>query len=197
MDEQALIRRCQAGETAAFNELLGGYEGVVYNLARRYFADQAEAADAAQEAMIKIYRHIRDFAGRSSFKTWVYRLTANACLDALRKKKPPVYSLDAPDGGKPVSLAASEPGPEGIAEQAELREILTRLLAALPEKKRTVIILRDIEGLSYEEIAWILGCATGTVKSRLARAREELRRRFLATVYATSLFNSTCPAIRR
>ena len=183
MDEQELIRRCQAGESAAFEGLLGQYEGLVYNLAHRYFGSHSEAADVAQEAMIKIYRRIGEFKGHSSFKTWVYRVVTNTCLDALRKHRYEAVSLDEPaeDGRPALQIPSRGDGPESVLEQEELREILTQLLSTLAEDHRVILILRDLEGLAYEEIAVILGCSLGTVKSRLARAREALRRRFLAS----------------
>ncbi len=182
MDEQALIQRCQAGETAAFEELLGQYEGLIFNLARHYFGAQAEAADVAQEAMLKVFRRIGEFKGHSSFKTWLYRVVTNVCLDALRRNKSVPLSLDElGEEGRPAwQPSSAEQGPESHLEQVELRKILTGLMMTLAEDHRTVLVLRDIEGLAYEEIAGILGCSLGTVKSRLARAREALRRKFLA-----------------
>lgn len=182
MEEQALIQRCQAGETAAFEELLGRYEGLVYNLAHRYFGNQAEACDVAQEAMIKIYRRIGDFRGQSSFKTWLYRVVTNVCLDYLRKRRTAPLSLDelAEENRAAVKVAPPSEDPEASLERAELGEILGGLISTLAKDHRSVLILRDVEGLAYEEIAEILGCSLGTVKSRLARAREALRRRFLA-----------------
>lgn len=183
MDEQELIRRSQAGEMSALEELLGRYEGLVFNLAHRYFGNQAEAADAAQEAMVKIFRRIGEFRGHSAFKTWVYRVTTNVCLDLLRKHRIEPLSLDDSDeAGRPtLQVPSREDNPEEALEQEELREILTQLLATLAEDHRVILVLRDLEGLAYEEIAVILDCSLGTVKSRLARAREALRRRFLAS----------------
>jgi len=187
MDEQELIRRSQAGETAAIEGLLGCYEGLIYNLAHRYFGSQAEAADAAQEAMVKIYRRIGEFKGHSAFKTWVYRVTTNVCLDTLRKHRIEPLSLDDSDeDGRPtLQVPSGGVDPENALEQEELREILTQLLTTLAEDHRVILVLRDLEGLAYEEIAGILGCSLGTVKSRLARAREALRRRFLASPRTT------------
>ena len=182
MDEQALIRRCQAGEMAAFEELLGQYEGLVYNLVHRYFGHATEAADVAQEAMIKIFHRVTEFGARSSFKTWVYRVVTNVCLDSLRRCRKTVLSLDAfeQDGRSRACVPTMAPGPENLLEQAELRAVLQELMRALSPAHRIVLVLRDVEGLAYEEIAAILGCSLGTVKSRLARAREALRREFLA-----------------
>jgi len=182
MDERELIKRAQAGETEAIEELLGLYERLVYNLVHRYFGDRADAADTAQEAMIRIYQRVADFRGQSSFKTWLYRVVTNVCLDALRRRKTDCLSLDETDeDGRPLwQLPSGTDDPEAAMEQSELRGLLTRLLATLAEDHRVIIVLRDIEGLPYEEIAVILGCTLGTVKSRLARAREALRRKFLA-----------------
>ena len=183
MDEQALIRRCQAGEMAAFEELLGQYEGLVYNLVHRYFGNAAEAADVAQEALVKIFRRVIEFKGRSSFKTWVYRVVTNVCLDSLRRCRKTVLSLDEleQDGRSRACVPTMAPGPESLLEQAELRTLLQEIIRTLSSDHRIVLILRDVEGLAYEEIAAILGCSLGTVKSRLARAREALRRAFLTS----------------
>jgi RNA polymerase sigma-70 factor (ECF subfamily) len=183
MDERIVIERCQAGEMDAFDELLGCYEGLVYNLARRYFGNQPEVADIAQDAMIKLFLHIGEFRWRSTFKTWVYRVVTNVCLDHLRQRKAYLVSLDGPneDGRPMLELPEEEPGPEDMAEREQLREILADILRTLPHDHRVILVLRDMEELSYEEIAEVLGCSLGTVKSRLARARDALRRKFLAS----------------
>lgn len=187
MDEQELIRRSQAGEKAAMEELLGRYEGLVYNLTLRYFGDRPEAADAGQEAMIRIYRSLGRFKGESSFKTWVYRVVTNVCLDLLRRQRKRHSSLDELGGDErpfhPLPPAAADP--VEATEREELRAILMQLLGSLAEPYRFVVVLRDLEGLSYEEIASILGCPPGTVKSRLARARAALRRKLLASPRAS------------
>lgn len=185
MDEQELIRRGQAGEREAVEELLGRYEGLVYNLALRYFGDEAEAADAGQEAMLRIYRCLRQFKGGSSFKTWVYRVTTNVCLDLLRRRGARNLSLEETDRGEPLLLSSPGEDPAVYTEQKELGALLLQLLHTLSLPHRLVLVLRDLEGLSYEEIASILGCAPGTVKSRLARARAALRRKFLASPRAS------------
>ncbi|MGE5550383.1 MAG: RNA polymerase sigma factor [Bacteroidota bacterium] len=180
MNEQNLIQRCQAGEAAAFEILLGRYEGLIYNLVRRYFENPVEAEDAAQEAMVKIYRRIGDFRGRASFKTWVYRVVTNVCLDTLRRRPEKCLSLEEIGPGEPPALRAAG-GPEDALEQAELREILAQLLLQMDADQRNILILREIEGLSYDDIASVMGCSLGTMKSRLARAREALGRRYGAS----------------
>ena len=187
MDERELIRRSQAGEKAAVEELLGRYEGLVYNLTLRYFGDRPEAADAGQEAMIRIYRSLGRFKGGSSFKTWVYRVVTNVCLDLLRRQKRRPSSLEELGGDErsfaPFPPAATDPAE--ATEREELRAILLQILGSLAAPYRFVLVLRDLEGLSYEEIASILGCPPGTVKSRLARARAALRRKLLASPRAS------------
>lgn len=182
MDEQELIERSQAGDMAALEQLLGLYEGAIYNLVRRYFGNQSEAADVGQEAMIRVFRKIKEFQGRSSFKTWLYRVVTNVCLDALRKRKNEPLSLDEQDeDGRPVvRVRSAADDPQDALEREELRGILVEMIDGMAKEQRMIIVLRDMEGLSYEEIAAILGCSLGTVKSRLARAREALRRKFLA-----------------
>ncbi|MGQ9779122.1 MAG: RNA polymerase sigma factor [Bacillota bacterium] len=179
MDEQELIRRSQAGEREAIEELLGRYEGLVYNLALRYFGDETEAADAGQEAMLRIYRSLRRFKGGSSFKTWVYRVTTNVCLDLLRRGGRNL-SLEEIARGEPFLSSSFSEDPAVYTEQKELGALLLQLVCTLSLPHRLVLVLRDLEGLSYQEIASVLGCAPGTVKSRLARARAALRRKFLA-----------------
>ncbi|MGE5527928.1 MAG: RNA polymerase sigma factor [Patescibacteria group bacterium] len=186
MDEQALIRSCREGDKAAFEELLGCYEGLVFNLVHRYLGNSPEAADIAQEAMLRLYRRLGEFQGRSAFKTWVYRVVTNVCLDHLRRGGQPQVSLDelAERGVMPESRAAAA-DPEEALEESELRAHLRSLMAGLGPDHRMVLVLRDMEGLAYEEIAAIVGCSLGTVKSRLARAREALRRLFLASPAST------------
>ncbi|NLG84422.1 MAG: sigma-70 family RNA polymerase sigma factor [Firmicutes bacterium] len=181
MDERELIRRSQAGEKEAIEELLGRYEGLVYNLALRYFGEESEAADAGQEAMLRIYRSLPRFKGESSFKTWVYRVTTNVCLDLLRRRERRDLPLLETTAGEPFLAASSFlDDPVAYTEQKELGALLEQLVRTLSLPQRIVLVLRDLEGLSYEEIAFVLGWAPGTIKSRLARARAALRRKFLA-----------------
>lgn len=179
MEEQALIRLCQAGDPNAFETLLATYEKTIYNLTFKYFGNHHDASDVGQEAMVRIFQKIKDFNGNSSFKTWLYRVVVNLCMDELRRRKNQGHSLDElkEQGFEP---AARYDNPEEAAERNEKSTMIWEVLQMLPEEQRAILILKDIEGLEYTEIAYVLGCNIGTVKSRLSRAREAFRKK-LAT----------------
>jgi RNA polymerase sigma-70 factor (ECF subfamily) len=176
LEEQILIKLCQSGDLAAFEVLLGNYEKLVYNLCYHYFGNHGDAADVGQEAMLRIFNKINEFNGKSSFKTWLYRVVTNVCLDELRRRKIKSISLEdiKAQGYEPVTVVS---GPEESLEQQELYQLLIEILAQLSVTHRTILILKDVEGLDYHEIAAVLGCNIGTVKSRLNRARCALRKR--------------------
>ena len=177
-DSTDLVRRAQAGEIAAFNTLVLRHQDAAYGLALRFLGSREAAEDATQEAMIRAYRGIRSFRGER-FRSWLLSIVANAARDELRRRKrrpqrsldaarddPDAPSIDPPDRG---------PSPEAEAERGELRRALERALLELPEQWRLVVILSDVQGLAYEEIADSFGIPVGTVKSRLSRARGRLR----------------------
>lgn len=173
--EEKLISRAAAGDGAAFSELMTIHEKRMYAVALRMCANREDAQDCLQDAMLRVYRSIGGFKGQSSFSTWVYRITMNTCLDELRRRKTrSAASLDnmleggwAPtDGGN---------GPEKQAVASEQRRVLNSAIAELPEDMRSAIVLRDVQGFSYEEIADMLGVNIGTIKSRISRGREKLR----------------------
>lgn len=180
MDEASLIQAAQRGDVAAFNELVLAYQNQVYNLAYRIMGDGDSAADATQEAFISAYRNLVHFRG-GSFKAWLLRIVTNACYDELRRqKRHPASSLEAlyvvdeaPDD--PGLIAAPAENPETYAQRRELWRFIEAGLSALPPDQRITLVLSDIEGLSYEEIAEITSANLGTVKSRLSRARAKLR----------------------
>ncbi|HEY8463478.1 MAG TPA: sigma-70 family RNA polymerase sigma factor [Bacillota bacterium] len=176
MEEQTLIKRCQSGDMAAFEILLGNYEKLIYNLCYRYFGNQYDASDVGQEAMVRVFRKIKEFNGKSSFKTWLYRVVTNLCLDELRRRKTKTISLDEikEQGYEPIT---NYHNPEEAAESLEKYAIIQEVLLTLSREHRTILILKDVEGLEYNEIAQILDCSLGTVKSRLNRAREAFRKR--------------------
>jgi len=174
-EEALLIKRAQSSDAAALEALLKLYEKRVYNIAYRYMNNEADAYDMAQEALIKVYRGIRSFKGQSAFSSWVYRLTVNTCLDGLRKRRKVPLSLD-----HVLEIGASlEAGvvdsPEQCALSMENAEDIQRAINSLSDDHRQVVILRDINGLTYEEIAYSLDISIGTVKSRLNRGRQRLR----------------------
>jgi RNA polymerase sigma-70 factor (ECF subfamily) len=178
LEEQTLIRLCQSGDLAAFETLLGNYEKLVYNLCYRYFGNHCDAADIGQEALVRIFKKIKEFNGEASFKTWLYRVVTNICRDELRRRKNRPVSLEdiKEQGYEPVT---SFLGPEETVEQQELYQLIMEVLAQLSVEHRTVLILKDVEGLDYHEIAVVLGCNIGTVKSRINRARETFRKRLV------------------
>ncbi|NWG16284.1 MAG: sigma-70 family RNA polymerase sigma factor [Chloroflexi bacterium] len=177
-NEPAFIQAARRGDLEAFNALVLHYQDGVYALAYRILGEPAAAADVAQETFITAYRHLRDYRG-GSFRAWVFRIATNACYDELRRRKrrPATLFGDMPgaeaDDGPP--LPADTPSPEQAAQQAELRRAIERCIQALQADQRLVLVLSDIEGLSYQEIADSAGVNLGTVKSRLSRARAGVR----------------------
>lgn len=179
-DEKGLIEQCRNGDVAAFENLVLLYEKKVFNVAYRILGNKDDASEIAQEVFVKVFVSINQFKGKSSFSTWIYRITVNMCLDEIRKRKKAsiIYinegiSLD--DGEVEMQIAADAPGPDEMAELSELQRTVTKAILLLSEEQRTVIILRDIQGLSYKEIAEIIKCPSGTVKSRVNRARAALK----------------------
>jgi RNA polymerase sigma-70 factor, ECF subfamily len=178
-DEQFSIRAAQKGDVAAFNQLVRAYQAQVFRTAYRVLGDQAGAEDAAQDAFISAYKHLRDFRG-GSFKAWLLRIVTNACYDQLRvKQRRPTASLDAllldPENPAPGVDRAAPETPQDFAERQELGAAIQRGLDTLPPDQRATVVLVDIEGLSYDEVAHATGANVGTVKSRLSRARATLR----------------------
>lgn len=178
-EELRLVEAARRGDVESFNALVRLYEGRVYNLCFRMLGDAESAADAAQEAFLSAFRNLRSFRG-GSFRSWLLRIATNACYDALRaRKRRPAVSLDAgaddEDEHSPLQVADPAESPDDFALRRELAGAIQHGLAALPEDQRAVLILSDIEGLSYEEIAQVTGANLGTVKSRLSRGRARLR----------------------
>ena len=174
-DEKQLIERASRGEADAFNALLGAHEKQMYAVALRMCQNRDDAQDCLQEAMIRVFRAISGFKGQSSFATWLYRITMNTCLDELRRRKNrPNASLDSmlDLGWSPVDEGMS---PERHAINSETRRQLNAAIARLPDDMRSAIVLRDIHGMTYEEIAAALDINVGTIKSRISRGRMKLR----------------------
>ena len=159
----------------AFSQLMAQHESRMYAVTLRMCANREDAQDCLQDAMLRIYRAISGFKGQSAFSTWVYRITMNTCLDELRRRKSRnASSLDnmLENGWSP---ADEEDVPERHAIASEQRRVIDKAIAQLPEDMRAAVVLRDIQGFSYEEIADMLGANIGTVKSRISRGRERLR----------------------
>jgi RNA polymerase sigma-70 factor (ECF subfamily) len=177
-----LVLRCQANDAAAFNEIVARYQNKVYNYICHMVGAGAEAEDLAQETFVRAYLSIHSFQSRASLNTWLFRIATNLCIDYLRrhKKTKALTTLLHREGSEEAALQERELPDERFEPQRnllskELAEHLDRALQSLPEKLRTVMLLYDVEGLSYEEIAQIVDCPLGTVKSRLFHARAGLR----------------------
>lgn len=174
--EQVLVMRAQRGEQDAFRTLVERYQNLVYTLALRMVARPADAEDVAQEAFLAAWKGLPKFRMDAQFSTWLYRLTMNAATDLLRRRRD---SQSLEDEEQPVQLADPAPGPEALSQAAESRAALQRAISALSENHRKILLLRAVGGLDYREIGLALGLTEGTVKSRLARARRELRTKLL------------------
>lgn len=174
-DDLDLVERHRRGDPTAFDEVFARYQRMVYNVALRLSGDPERAADLSQEIFLRIHRHLGRFEGRSSLKTWVYRVAINCCRSRLARRRLPTQSL--PDAAAEVleELRDRAPSPERRAIARDAGRRLGQALAALPPIFREAVVLRDVEGLSYQEIAAVLGVRVGTVRSRIARGRERLR----------------------
>jgi RNA polymerase sigma-70 factor, ECF subfamily len=185
----ALLARLRAGERAAFEEFVAAYQGLVYELSYRLLGDPEDARDATQETFLKVYRHVGSFRGESGLKTWLYRIAVNQASNQRRwwrrRRKKETISLDATaDDSRDTlgdRLAARGATPEQIALAREREHRMMTALESVKHDFRVAVVLRDVQDLSYEEIAEALGVSIGTVKSRIARGREELRRRLRET----------------
>jgi RNA polymerase sigma-70 factor (ECF subfamily) len=178
-EERRLVEVAQRGDTESFNGLVRLYEGRVYNLCYRMLGDADSAADAAQDAFLSAFRNLRSFRG-GSFRSWMLRIATNTCYDALRaRKRRPSVSLDLDaedeDDAAPLQIADTAEAPDDFALRRELAVAIQNGLTVLPDEQRIVLILSDIQGLAYEEIAQITNSNLGTVKSRLSRGRARLR----------------------
>lgn len=177
-EESAVILKVQQGDANAFEALVTAYQKQVYNLALRTVGNPEDAADLSQEAFLRAYRSIGSFRGDSKFSVWLYRLTTNICIDFLRSKgRKPTVSLTMENDDEEtqeLDVADDRFDPEENFQRAELQRAVQRGLNSLPEEFRTILILRELEGMSYAEIGEILHLEEGTVKSRLFRARSRL-----------------------
>lgn len=182
--DELLVERARRGDVDAFEQLIGLHEKRVYNYAYRLTGNHEDAKDMAQEAFVRVYTSLPDFRGDSSFATWLFRIVYNASLDELRKRnRQKVVSLNEPvvaGDDEPISreLAGDEVGPEEALERVEIQRAVQESIATLDEEYRAVIVMRDIQGFSYNEIADKLEINLGTVKSRLNRARNALKEKF-------------------
>jgi len=178
MDEKALIDAACQGDVGYFNQLVLSYQSMVYNFAYRILGDRHAAADATQDAFISAFKAIGKFRG-GSFKAWLLRIVTNACYDQLRRKqRQPSTSLDALLVLEPAptqSLTDPRESPEEYTVRQELSKVIQIGIGNLPPEQRITLVLADVQGFSYQEIAGVTGVSLGTVKSRLSRARNKLR----------------------
>jgi RNA polymerase sigma-70 factor (ECF subfamily) len=180
-NDQQLVQRVQKGDKSAFDLLVLKYQHRVLKLVSRFVSDAAEAQDVAQEAFLKAYRALPSFRGDSAFYTWLYRIAINTAKNTLvsNRRRPVDFDLDLQDPEQYDRHAKLKEvdTPEGVLLTEEIRLVVERAMEQLPEDLRTAIILREIEGLSYEEIAEAMDCPVGTVRSRIFRAREAIDKR--------------------
>ena len=178
MDELDLVRAAQSGDQGAFGRLVEQNQSKIYSLCYRMTGNPEDAADLTQEAFLNAWRGLSGFGGQSAFSTWLYRLASNACIDFLRREKRRgslSMTLEDEDEDRQADLPDQRWSPERELERKEVRQALQAGLSALSPEHRQVLLLREAEGLSYQEIAQVLDLEEGTVKSRIARARMALK----------------------
>jgi len=181
-EELALVQAAKGGDIAAFEQLIKKYDRNVFRIAQHITQNREDAEDVVQDAFLKAYQNLKQFQGNSKFYTWLVRIAVNEALMKLRKRKTSkTVSMDedveTEDGSVPREVADWSPNPEQLFGQSELSDILAKTIQGLPTGFRTVFVLRDVEGLSTEETAETLGLSVPAVKSRLLRARLQLRER--------------------
>jgi RNA polymerase sigma-70 factor (ECF subfamily) len=185
LDESALIQRCLSGDDTAFDQIVSRYQDMVFNLALRLLGKREEALDLSQEVFFQVYRKLGSFRQDASLRTWIYRIVINRGKNSQRwwrrrEGEMTAVAIEDAEQNNPwvlsTSLKASDAdAPDEVLQRKELGEILLRAIHALPFEQRVILLLKEIDGLSYEEISKTLNLALGTVKSRLARARKALR----------------------
>lgn len=172
-----MLERSRQGDLSAFNALVETHQQSIYNLCLRMLVSHQAAEDATQEAFIAAFKAIRSFRGES-FRPWLFRIASNACYDEMRRRRSrPATSLNEPHGAaaQTIDLASTEPSPHERAEQQELGELIQGALSTIHPDQRIALILCDVQGFDYSEIARILGISLGTVKSRIFRGRQQMR----------------------
>lgn len=187
-----LIELFKKGKEEAFEEIVRRYQKKVYNTTYRIMGNPEDASDLAQEAFIRIYRSLRNFQGKSSFSTWLFTVTTNVCRDELRKRQRrlKVQSLSEPlefeDGNVEREIADESMAPEVISLHRELTDEIQAVIETLPDEQKEAIVLRELQGFSYEEIAEITGVSLGTVKSRISRGRQNMKKELSVLVASIS-----------
>ncbi|MBA5763865.1 RNA polymerase sigma factor RpoE [Vibrio sp. 404] len=181
LTDQVLIERVQSGDKQAFNLLVLRYQNKVCNLISRYVNNPGDVPDVAQEAFIKAYRAIPSFRGESAFYTWLYRIAVNTAKNHIvaQNRRPPTQDVDAEDAEYYENGSALKEisNPENLTLSKELKQVVFSAIEALPDDLKTAMTLRELDGLSYEEIAAVMDCPVGTVRSRIFRAREAVEKK--------------------
>ena len=178
--DQQLVQRAQRGDLRAFDLLVLKYQGRIAALVSRYVSDAGEVEDVTQEAFIKAYRALGKFRGDSAFYTWLYRIAANAAKNHLvaKGRRPGAdATIEDAEGFDEGGLLSESASPEALAMGGELADVVESALNALPDELKAALMLRELDGLSYDDIADVLGCPVGTVRSRIFRAREAIDQR--------------------
>jgi RNA polymerase sigma-70 factor (ECF subfamily) len=180
-DDQALIDRCLAGETDAFGGLVVRYQDRLYGTLVHLLGSTQDALDVAQETFVLAFQNLRSFRGDAAFYSWLFRIAYNAAVSFRRRKRFPGRRLENNRDSPPPEPVDQRPAADPTASvlSEERRRLVQDALAELPEDYRTVLVLKELEGLPYEEIAAVVGCPIGTVRSRIHRARQELREKLL------------------
>jgi RNA polymerase sigma-70 factor, ECF subfamily len=194
-EEAVFVARLQANEDAAYDELVRTYSASIFHVAYRMLGETAEASDVVQEIFLKVFRNIGGFKGEAALKTWIFKIAFSEILNRLRwwkrRHRFATVSLDEQPNGNGTGhghcLASSGPTPEQILQSKEQEASIQQALGRLSSEHRSIIVLRDIEGFSYNEIADVLGVSVGTVKSRLARARADLKKSLMRYLSVRSL----------
>lgn len=176
-----VVKKAQQGDLRAFEQLVEQHYTKIYNIALGIMGNSHDAEDAAQNVLIKIYHSVGDFKFQSKFSTWVYRITTNVCMDEMRKHKR--NKSVSSDGLPNEAFGTDHATPEAHALKYEAVDDLRRAIGSLKDEHKKVIVLRDINGFSYEEIARLTKCSVGTVKSRISRARTALKDTLISTGY--------------
>lgn len=186
-----LIYRAQKKDLTAFEQLVEMYQGRVYALAQKLEGNPTDAQDLAQEAFIRAYRALDSFRGDADFGTWLHRITVNVWLNTKRKTRVDAVSLDEPihtaEGSMPREVPSWDHDPESILMDLQMSELMQKALDDLSKEQKAVLLLRELEDLSYDEIAVTLNCSLGTVRSRLSRAKDALRKRVVERARATGV----------
>lgn len=190
-EESLFVLRLQANEDAAYDELVRMYNAPIFSVAYRMLGDTAEASDVVQEIFLRIFRYIGSFRGEASLKTWIFRIAFSEILNRLRwwktRHRSSTVSLDEHPNGNGNRVRDGQPSPLEALESKERETAIQKALSRLSSDHRSIIVLRDIEGFSYGEIADVLGISVGTVKSRLARGRAELKKSLMRYLSVRSL----------